>query len=563
MAARVAAGLLVPLALTACVTRPSAQSTPATSTATSTLPAASMSDIDRRLAKYTSVRLTTDLGVLSARERQMLPLLIAAAIEMDTIYWQQAYGDPDALLRSIPDPKVRRFAVINYGPWDRLAGNEPFVPGVRAKPAGATLYPWDITKAEFESAVAAGGARADSLKSLYTIVQRDAARNLVAIPYHHAFAAPTQRAAARLREAAALADDAGLKRYLELRAQALLTDQYQASDLAWLDMKSNVLDIVIGPIETYEDALFGYKAAHEAYVLVKDQEWSKRLSRYAAMLPGLQRGLPVPEQYRRETPGTDSDLNAYDAVFYAGDANAGSKTIAINLPNDEQVQLQKGTRRLQLKNAMRAKFDEILVPIARELIAADQRTNVSFDAFFANTMFHEVAHGLGIKNTINGRGTVREALKEQAGALEEGKADVLGLYMVSALHGQGEMAGTSLTDNYVTFVASIFRSVRFGAASAHGRANIARFNFLREKGAIARDAATGTWRVNETTMRSAMNELSALILRLQGDGDYAGVVAFMDRYGRIDAELQADLDRLAARSIPVDVVFEQGMAVLR
>jgi hypothetical protein len=541
----------------ACTSAPAPEPTPAPATASSSTPA--VSDIDRRLAKYTTVRLTTDYAALTPKERQMIPLLIEAAREMDTIFWQQAYGDPDALLRSIPDPKVRRFAEINYGPWDRLANNEPFVPNVRAKPDGATLYPWDVTKAEFERAVAAGGPRADSLKSLYTVITRDAARNLVAVPYHKAFAAPTQRAAAKLREAAQLAEDAGLKRYLELRAQALLTDQYQASDLAWLDMKTNTIDVVIGPIETYEDALFGYKAAHEAYVLVKDQEWSKRLSRYAAMLPGLQRGLPVPEPYRRETPGTDSDLNAYDAVFYAGDANAGSKTIAINLPNDEQVQLQKGTRRLQLKNSMRAKFDAILVPIAQELIAADQRRNVAFDAFFSNTMFHEVAHGLGIKNTINGRGTVREALKEQASALEEGKADVLGLYMVTALHGQGEMQGTDLADNFVTFVASIFRSVRFGAASAHGRANIARFNFLREKGAITRDAATGTWRVNEPVMRTAMNELSALILKLQGDGDYAGVVAFMEKYGSIGPDLQADLDRLSRKGIPVDVVFQQGM----
>ena len=562
-----AAATLAVLALAACVRQPAADPAPAPqqSPAPMNPPASTLTsiDIDRRLAKYTTVRLTTDLGVLSARERQMIPILIDAAHEMNEIFWQQAYGARDSLLASLGDPRMRRFAEINYGPWDRLAGNEPFVPGAAPKPAGSNLYPADMSKEEFERAVAGGGARADSLRSLYTLVRRDGARQLVAMPYHQAFAAPTRRAAAKLRQAAQLADDAGLRRYLELRATALETDDYQPSDLAWLDMKSNTIDVVIGPIETYEDALFGYKAAHEAYVLVKDQEWSRRLSRYAAMLPGLQRGLPVPEQYRRETPGTDSDLNAYDAVYYAGDANAGSKTIAINLPNDEQVQLQKGTRRLQLKNAMRAKFDRILVPIAAELIAADQRKNVTFDAFFANTMFHEVAHGLGIKNTINGRGTVREALKEQASALEEGKADVLGLYMVTSLHGQGEMQGANLTDNYVTFVASIFRSVRFGAASAHGRANIARFNFLREKGAITRDAATGTWRVNDATMRTAMNDLSALILRLQGDGDYQGVVDFMAKYGSIGTDLQGDLDRLTARSIPVDVVFEQGMSVLR
>jgi hypothetical protein len=409
--------------------------------------------------------------------------------------------------------------------------------------------------------VAAGGARADSLKSLYTLVRRAPDRTLIAVPYHVAYAPHLQRAAAKLREAAALAEDPGLRRYLELRAAALLSDDFQPSDFAWLDMKSNTLDVVIGPIETYEDALYGYKAAYEGYVLVKDQEWSRRLARYASLLPGLQRALPVPAQYRAETPGTDGDLNAYDVLFYAGDSNAGSKTIAINLPNDEQVQLQRGTRRLQLRNAMRAKFDQILVPVASVLIAPDQRPNVTFDAFFGNTMFHEVAHGLGIKNTLNGRGTVRESLREQAGALEEGKADVLGLWMETRLHEMGEIQGED-TDRYVTFLASIFRSVRFGASSAHGRANIARFNYFKERGAFSRDAATGTYRVDPVRMRAATNALSEQILRFQGDGDYAGVQAFMNRYGQIDAELQADLNRLASAGIPVDVVFEQGTSVL-
>ena len=224
----------------------------------------------------------------------------------------------------------------------------------------------------------------------------------------------------------------------------------------------------------------------------------------------------MPDGIQGETPGTDSDLNAYDVVYYAGHCNAGSKTIAINLPNDEQVQLQKGTRRLQLKNAMRAKFDKILVPIADELIAEDQRRHITFDAFFANVMFHEVAHGLGIKNTINGKGTVRDALKEQAGALEEGKADILGLYMITQLHEQGEMPDASLDDNYVTFLAGIFRSIRFGAASAHGRANVAQFNFLQEHGAFTRDSATGRYRVDIAKMRAAVDALSGRILRYPG-----------------------------------------------
>jgi hypothetical protein len=519
------------------------------------------SGVDARLAKYTPVRLTTDLSVLSAKERQMLPLLIDAADEMDAVFWQQAYGSREQLMSRIEDPDARRFAEINYGPWDRLAGNEPFVPGIGPKPPGANLYPADITKEEFEQAVAGGGPKADSLRSLYTLVRRDSSGALTAVPYHLAFAAQVERAAAKLREASALAEDQGLKRYLELRARALETDEFQESDLAWMDMKNNTIEVVIGPIETYEDQLFGYKAANETYVLVKDQEWSRRLSRYAAMLPALQRGLPVPAAFKREQPGTDSDLNAYDAVYYAGDANAGSKTIAINLPNDEEVQLRKGTRRLQLKNAMRAKFDAILAPIANELIVTDQRQHVTFDAFFANTMFHEVAHGLGVKNTINDRGTVREALKERASAMEEGKADVLGLYMVTKLHEQGELGDADLRDNYVTFLASIFRSARFGASSAHGRANMARFNFFEERGAFARDSS-GAYRVDFDKMRDAMNALSEHILRLQGEGDYQGATAFMEEQGIIGPELQRSLDRLATAGIPVDIVFQQGMSVL-
>jgi hypothetical protein len=370
-------------------------------------------------------------------------------------------------------------------------------------------------------------------------------------------------AVAKLRQAAPLAEDSGLRRYLELRARALETDEYQPSDLAWLDMKNNTIEVVIGPIENYEDQLFGYKTSNEAFVLVKDREWSARLARYAAMLPSLQQELPVPQAYKREKPGTDSDLNAYDAVYYAGDANAGSKTIAINLPNDEQVQLQKGTRRLQLKNTMQAKFDKILVPLAGELIAEDQRPHINFDAFFSNVMFHEVAHGLGIKNTINRKTTVREALKDQAGALEEGKADILGLYMITKLHQRGELKGQNLDDNYVTFLASIFRSIRFGAASAHGRANAAQFSFFEERGAFTRDSAGGRYRVDFPKMRDAVDALAGQILRFQGDGDYAGVTRFMAERGKLSSVLQQDLARLGSKGIPVDIVFEQGPGVLQ
>ncbi|MCW8999700.1 MAG: Zn-dependent hydrolase, partial [Kangiellaceae bacterium] len=335
-------------------------------------------------------------------------------------------------------------------------------------------------------------------------------------------------------------------------------DDFQPSDLAWMDMKNNPIDVVIGPIETYEDLLLGYRTAYESYVLIKDMQWSEKLAKFATFLPALQAGLPVENKYKQEKPGTDSDLNAYDVVYYAGHSNAGSKTIAINLPNDEQVQLEKGTRRLQLKNAMKAKFDHILLPIAGELIAPDQRQFITFDAFFANTMFHEVAHGLGIKNTINGNGTVRNSLKETASPLEEGKADILGLYMVSKLYESGDISEGKLMDNYVTFLAGIFRSVRFGASSAHGKANMVRFNFFKELGAFSRSEETGLYRVNFDEMTIAMNELSKLILTIQGNGDYQSAVNLLETKGKISDQLAKDLSRLEQAKIPVDIIFEQG-----
>jgi len=346
-----------------------------------------------------------------------------------------------------------------------------------------------------------------------------------------------------------------------MRAQALRNDDYQASDFAWMDMKNNPIDIVIGPIENYEDQLYGYRAAFESYVLVKDQSWSEKLAKFAAYLPELQKGLPVSKKYKKEVPGSDADLNAYDVVYVAGHANAGGKTIAINLPNDETVQLEKGTRRLQLKNAMRAKFDAIMEPIAQTLITPEQRKNVTFTAFFANTMFHEVAHGLGIKNTINDKGTVRQALKEHASALEEGKADILGLYMIRQLLNKGAITEGTLTDYYTTFMAGIFRSVRFGASSAHGKANMVRFNYFAEQEAFSR-SKEGLYSVNIEKMTAAIDSLSALILKIQGNGDYQGVDKLVKESGIIHDELASDLAKLEAAGIPVDIVFEQGKQVL-
>jgi len=495
------------------------------------------------------------MSKFSSDEKLLLKHLINVAKVMDKLFWEEAYGQKDELLSKINDPKLKRYAIINYGPWDRLDGNKPFIKGFGPKPLGANFYPEDMTKEEFEK------ANIPDKESLYTMIRRDNNGKLRSIPYHNYFKRDIHYAADLLMTSSDLATDPDFKNYLRLRAKALKTDEYQLSDLAWLDMKNNKFDFVVGPIESYEDQLFGYKASHEAYVLVKDMEWSEKLKKFAKFLPELQKGLPVEAKYKTEKPGRDVELNAYDVIYYAGDCNAGSKTIAINLPNDEEVQLQKGTRRLQLKNAMKAKFEKILLPIADKLIVPEQKDMINFDAFFANTMFHEVAHGLGIKNTITGKGTVRKALKELHSSLEEGKADMLGLYMVRQLFKKGQLTG-DLKDYYTTFMTSIFRSIRFGASSAHGRANLIRFNYFDEKGAFTRDAASGKYKINYEKFEEAMDALSNKILTLQGNGNYDAVKAFVKKYGKMSDTLKKDLDMLAAKGIPVDVIFKQGAEVL-
>ena len=506
---------------------------------------------------YAEATLDADLAYYTDDQRRMLALLIEASTIMDDLFWQQAFGDGHATwLDSLPDERQRRFAEQNYGPWDRLDSNRPFVDGFGSKPPGANFYPVDMNREEFDAAFLRG--KADG----YSLVRRDPEGRLVLVPYQLAYASELAAAADLLRQAAAFAESADFATYLKLRANALVSDDYSLSDLFWMDVRDNEIDIIIGPIETYEDALYGYRAAYESMVLLKDLDWSARLAKYTDMLPDLQAGLPVPEPYRQEVPGGDAELNAYDVVFYAGHANAGPKAVAVNLPNDEDVQLQKGTRRLQLKNITRAKFDNILVPLATELVDASQLDNVSFDAFFAYTMFHEVAHGLGIKNTLTGKGTVRDALRELASPVEEGKADVLSLYMIERLHAAGELDDTDIMDFYVTALASTLRSIRFGGTDAHGRANRVRFNYFLDNGAFTRDPDSGRYRVDRARMQEAVAAYSARLLTLQGDGDYEAAAGMLQDEGDIGPRLEADLDRLADADIPVDVVFIQGSDVL-
>jgi hypothetical protein len=510
-----------------------------------------ISPMEQLVSKYVQVPLTADISHLSANEKEMLKLLFQAADIMDDIFWTQNIGEKEAFLAGIEDPAARQFAKINYGPWDQLDNQKPFLDGYGPKTPGAQFYPADMTAEEFDA------FDNPDKTSQYTLIKRDENGALKAVWYHEAYAGQIEEAARLLLQAAELAGDQEFAYYLRLRAQALLTDDYLESDMAWMDIRNNHVDFVVGPIENYLDSRYGYKAAHEAFILIKDIAWSDRLSRYAEFLPELQTKLPVADIYKKEVPGSDADLNAYDAIYYAGDCNMASKTIAINLPNDERVHLEKGTRKLQLKNSMKAKFDNILIPISEILISPEQRRYITFDAFFSNTMFHEVAHGMGIKNTIDGSSTVRNALREQYSPVEEVKADILGLFLVTQLSNMGEWTDTELMENYVTFMAGFFRSVRFGAASAHGKANMLAFNFFLEKGAFTRHE-DGTYAIDMEKMQEAARELTEKVIVAQGNGDYEGVKAWVASESVIKPQLQADLDRLSEAGIPVDIYFEMG-----
>ncbi|MBQ6236896.1 MAG: Zn-dependent hydrolase [Bacteroidales bacterium] len=513
-------------------------------------------EMKKKVEQYAPYTLKYDIGQLSENEAKLVGIFIEIADVMDDIFWEQSFGlDNRRKLRDIKDPALRRFAEIHYGAWDRLDAEKPFLPGFGPKPAGANFYPADMTKEEFEKLD-------DPMKtSQYTILRRNAKGELEVIPYHKAYAKQLERVDRLLERAIELAEDDGLRKYLEARREALHTDDYLESDMIWMDMKKSRLDFVFGPIENYEDALYGYKTAHEAFVLIKDEKWSEDLARFTKMLPDLQKELPCDPKYKQEVPGTESDLNVYDVIYYAGDCNAGSKTIAINLPNDERVHLKKGTRRLQLKNAMQAKFETIMMPISKLMICKDQIDNVKFDAFFSNVCYHEVAHGLGIKNTITGKGNVRKALQNQYSAWEEAKADICGLYIVQTLIERGEIKDITIEDAYVTYIAGLLRSVRFGATEAHGIANMMCFNYMQDKGAFTKDK-DGKYVVNVKKMRTALEGWAALVLKTEGDGDYDVAKAYAEKNGKVRPDLAKDLKAIEKANIPVDIVYEQGLKVL-
>lgn len=506
----------------------------------------------QKVAEYAPVKLSADISQFSEKERQLIGKLFDVAQLMDELFWEQVCPNKEELLNTINDENARKFFLINYGPYEQLRNNKPFISNVPPQNPKATFYPEDMTKEEFEQ------WNEPSKTSWYTIIRRDNNGKLISIPYSEFYKEKLSKAAKLLEEASTLAENTTLKKYLQERAKSFLSNDYFPSDMAWMDLKDNNIDFIAGPIENYTDEFLGYKTAFESFILLKDHDWSKKLARFAELLPQIQQNLPIPNEYKKEKPAKGNELGVYEAIYYAGDCNAGSKTIAINLPNDKKVNELKGSRKLQLKNIMKAKFDNILVPIAHEVIDESQIKNINFDAFFENVMFHEVAHGLGISKTIKDQKLVTDVLKETHTTIEEAKADILGLYIVTWLYENNHLKEHELMDNYVTFLAGIFRSVRFGASSSHGKANMIEFNFLRNKEAFTYNEQTGKFKVDFEKMKIAVSELGKEILTTQGDGNYEKAKEMIQNLAAINPQLQKGLNKIAHAGIPRDIIFEQG-----
>ncbi|HNV96412.1 MAG TPA: Zn-dependent hydrolase [Bacteroidales bacterium] len=509
-----------------------------------------------KVAEYAVVKLTANIQHLSDKDKALLSKLFEIAPIMDELYWEQVCPKKDSLLQTITDENAKRFFIINYGPYEHLRNNKPFISGVPPLSEKMTFYPSDMTVEEFEK------WNHPDKTNWYTIIRRNEKGELISIPYSEFYNDKLSKAAQLLDEAATLGENKSFSNYLIEKAKSFRNNQYFNSDMAWMDMKDNMIDFVVGPTESYNDGLFGYKTSFESFILIKDIDWSKKLERFVALLPKIQENLPVDAAYKAEKPAKNNDLGVYEAVYYAGDCNAGSKTIAINLPNDKKVNELKGSRKLQLKNIMKAKFDNILKPIAQEVIDESQFANINFDAFFENVMFHEVAHGLGISKTIKDHKLVTDVLKDTHTSLEEAKADIVGLNIVTWLYDNKHITEHSLLDNYVTFLAGIFRSVRFGASSAHGKANMIEFNYLNEKGAFTYNEKTGKYTIQFDKMREAVSGLANLILTTQGNGDYDGAKDILKNMAVIKPQLQQNLTKIAKAGIPRDIVFEQGKNLL-
>lgn len=516
-------------------------------------------DIKERLAKYSPTEIIFDEKILNEEQKGVINKLILAAKHMDEIFWKQAYHGGTAIKRALErsddpaDKDYLRFLNINFGPFDRQDENRPFI-GSATKPAGAGFYPPVLTKEEFQNFVASNPDLKEEFESPYTVIKIKNGR-LAAVPYNKEYRKELTPAARCLREAAEITSNAPLKEYLLQRAEDLLSNDYYKSDCLWIDLEGNLVEIVIGPYEVYEDNLNGLKAAYESFVYINDLEEMEKIKGYLDYLSEMQENLPVEQKYRdQKVAGLKSPLNVVFEVFTAGDTKAGVQTLAFVLPNDERVREEKGTKKVFLKNIQEAKFNKVLVPISQRVLAAEDARLISFYAYFNETILHEISHALGVNYVKMPDGTripVKNALREHYSAIEEAKADIVGIYNIHLLMEKGWIPAEKEREIYTTFLAGFFRSMRFGVSEAHGLANLMEFNFLREKGAFLYDKESEKFRLNPGKVRDAVKELARTLLILEGDGNYENAARFIERYGKLDDVTRKMLQSL--KDIPVDI----------
>ncbi len=503
-----------------------------------------------QLAQFAPVRLTADTSSLSKGDKAALKELIAAAKILDPLYLNQVWAGNSALKEKLAGDKSRvgklRLALFNrfVGPWSRLDHDAPFIPGVPAKPSTGTFYPEGMKATEFEAWVATlSPEKKSEAIGFFSLIRRAADGQLTSIPYSEAYREYLTPAAKHLRKAAELTRNASLKKFLESRAQAFTSNDYFASDVAWMELDSP-LDITFGPYETYEDSLFNYKAAFEAFICLRNEKETQKLTKFSAHLQELEDALPEDPKYRNPKLGAAAPIRVVDQVFASGDGRRGVMTAAFNLPNDDRIVKEKGSKRVMLKNVQEAKFSKVLVPISKVVLAPADQNDVAFDPFFTHILMHELMHGLGPLGA-------REKLKDLSSALEEAKADITGLWAMHRLMDKGVVDLKMKKSMYTTYLASSFRSVRFGVNEAHGKGVALQFNYLTDEGAFVHDPKSGTFRVDFDKVRAAVEKLSGAILTLQAEGDYAKAKAFLEKYAVIRQPMQQALSKL--QSVPVDI----------
>jgi hypothetical protein len=517
------------------------------------------SELAKKIRRFSPTELTASTAHLSPNDKKALAKIIEAAKMMDPLFLQQVWSGNEALKKKLeadktPAGRLRlHYFLINDGPWSRIDENEPFIEGVPQKPAIANYYPEDMTREEFNAWVETlPAAEKQKATGFFWLIRRDANGKLMTVPYSKAYAEFLVPAAKLLREAAALTTDQTLKNFLNQRANAFASDDYYASDVAWMELDSPI-DVTFGPYETYEDELFSYKAAFEAYVTLRDEAESAKLVKFSGYLQELENNLPMDERYRNPKLGAASPIRVVNEVFASGEGNSGVQTAAFNLPNDERVVKEKGSKRVMLKNVQEAKFKKTLVPISQVVLASGDQKALSFESFFTHILTHELMHGLGPHNiTVNGQPTtVRQQLKELSSPIEEAKADITGLWALQYLIDKGVVDRSMERSLYTTYLASAFRSVRFGITGAHGKGMTLQFNYLTDEGGIKFDESTGTFSIDHAKIKDAVRKLSNEILTLQAEGSYEKAKALLDKYAVMQPQMKNALDRL--QDVPVDI----------